>query len=112
MSKLTLEEYQKKPRGTAGNYIMGHSVVYPTLGLAEETGEVVYKIKKVLRDKGGVFSQSDLDGIELELGDVLSYVAAIAHILGLSLEDIAVKNLEKLQSRKALGVLTGSGDNR
>ena len=47
-----------------------------------------------------------------ELGDVLWYVAQLASELDLSLDDIAKQNLEKLFSRQARGVLSGSGDDR
>jgi hypothetical protein len=43
---------------------------------------------------------------------VLWYLAVFADQLGMSLDEIAQKNLDKLQSRKQRGVLGGSGDNR
>lgn len=50
--------------------------------------------------------------IQKELGDVLWYVTQIATELGLSLEAVAVGNLEKLASRAAREKISGSGDNR
>ena len=47
-----------------------------------------------------------------ELGDVLWYVAALSHELGLEMDEVARANLEKLNSRKARGALGGSGDRR
>jgi NTP pyrophosphatase (non-canonical NTP hydrolase) len=87
-------------------------VVYPALGLASEAGEVAGKIKKVLRDQEGDFGKAPLEALEDELGDVLWYVAVLAADLGLSLEDLAARNLEKLQSRRARGRLSGEGDER
>lgn len=109
---MHFSEYQKESRKTAQYPSAGSNYVYPTLGLAGEAGEVAEKIKKVIRDDGGeVFSEKKKE-IKKELGDVLWYVAQIASELGLSLEDIAKENLEKLFSRKERGVLHGSGDDR
>jgi NTP pyrophosphatase (non-canonical NTP hydrolase) len=47
-----------------------------------------------------------------ELGDVVWYIAVMAHSLGLTLEDIMQGNVEKLKSRKQRGVIRGKGDNR
>lgn len=82
------------------------------LGLAGETGETVDKIKKVVRDKKGEPSAEDKIEIMKELGDVLWYTATIARYLGIPLSMVAEKNVIKMSSRKARGVLKGSGDNR
>jgi len=50
--------------------------------------------------------------IARELGDVLWYVANLAHELGISLDAIAKANLSKLSSRNKRDVLTGDGDER
>jgi NTP pyrophosphatase (non-canonical NTP hydrolase) len=73
---------------------------------------VAEKIKKAVRDCGGVIDEARKQEIEKELGDVLWYVSQLASELGLSLEGVAKKNIDKLFSRKARNVLTGSGDNR
>lgn len=109
---MTFEEYQKKSRETAIYPDAGKNFIYPTLGLAGESGEVAEKIKKVLRDKKGVVDEETKIEIAKELGDVIWYLAQISTELGLSLEKIASQNIEKLQSRKARGVLSGGGDNR
>jgi len=108
---MTFEEYQKKSRETAIYQNLGNNFIYPTLGLAGETGEVVEKIKRVLRKNGVVDEQSRTE-ISKELGDVLWYMANLAAELNLSLDDIASSNIEKLSSRKERGVLHGDGDNR
>lgn len=86
--------------------------LYAVLGLNGEAGEVAEKFKKIMRDKEGVFTQEDEDEILKEIGDVLWYAAALAAEMGYSLEEVAVRNLAKLNSRKERGVLSGSGDNR
>ena len=109
---MNFDEYQKLSRETAIYPNIGSNFVYPTLGLAGESGEVAEKIKKVLRDKNGIMDQETKDKISKELGDVMWYVAQLATELELSLDDIADANISKLQSRKERGSLSGSGDMR
>lgn len=109
---MNFEEYQKKSRVTAKYPNAGKNYVYPTLGLAGESGEVAEKIKKVIRDKSGVVDEETREMIKKELGDVLWYVSQIATELGLDLDDIAEHNIEKLYSRMERGKLSGSGDER
>ena len=110
---MNFDEYQKRASETAGYPEPGgHGFIYPTLGLAGEAGEVAEKIKKVIRDEGGVISDAKRLEIQKELGDVLWYVSEIARQLGIKLDDVATQNIEKLASRKARGVISGSGDNR
>lgn len=82
------------------------------LGLVGESGEVAEKFKKIIRDKKGVVSAEDRAEIAKELGDILWYVNSVAHLLEISLEDVAQKNLDKLASRQQRGNIHGSGDNR
>jgi NTP pyrophosphatase (non-canonical NTP hydrolase) len=109
---MTFEEYQKKSRKTARYPSAGSNFVYPTLGLAGEAGEVAEKIKKVIRDDGGEMTAERKKELEKELGDVLWYLSQIATELGLSLDEVAEKNIEKLYSRLERGQIKGSGDNR
>lgn len=88
------------------------SISYCMLGLAGETGEISEKVKKVYRDKGGVFDQETKVAIEKEIGDVLWYLNALALEIGTTLDSAARLNNEKLLDRMNRGVLKGSGDNR
>jgi len=109
---MTFAEYQQQSRVTAKYPDLGKNFIYPTLGLAGESGEVAEKIKKVIRDKGGVIDDETRQLIAKELGDVLWYVAQIATELGLSLDDVAAGNIEKLMSRLERNVISGNGDTR
>lgn len=108
---MELNEYQKAALETA-IYPESQKIIYPTLGLTGEAGEVSDKVKKVLRDNNGEFSPERREQIALELGDVAWYLAVCAHDIGYSLEDICKKNIAKLLSRKQRGRINGSGDNR
>jgi NTP pyrophosphatase (non-canonical NTP hydrolase) len=109
---LDFHTYQQRSRATACYPDAGANPIYPTLGLCGEAGEVADKVKKVLRDRGGEFSAEVIAALQLELGDVLWYVAQLATELGLELDQVAQANLEKLASRSARNVISGSGDSR
>jgi NTP pyrophosphatase (non-canonical NTP hydrolase) len=109
---MLISEYQELSRRTATYPGAGDNIVYPTLGLAGEAGEVAEKVKKLLRDDDGVMSRERREALAGELGDVLWYVAQVATEACLDLEDIAQGNLDKLLSRQQRGVLSGSGDSR
>jgi len=109
---MTFEEYQKLSRKTAIYPDKDNNFVYPTLGLTGEAGEVSEKIKKVLRDDNGVVDDLKRQEIKKELGDVLWYLSQIATELGLSLDDVATFNIEKINSRQERNKISGDGDNR
>jgi NTP pyrophosphatase (non-canonical NTP hydrolase) len=108
---MDLSEYQRESRRTA-EYPREAWLAYPALGLAGEAGEVAEHAKKAIRDDAGKVSDERRAAMSKELGDVLWYVSQLASELDLSLDDIAKQNLEKLFSRQARGVLSGSGDDR
>ena len=110
---IDFNSYQKSTKLTAfypSNFRT--AVTYTALGLTSEAGEVAGKVKKAIRDEQGVFSESRIQAIGDEIGDVLWYCARLADELGLSLNDIASNNLSKLSARQEKGTLGGDGDNR
>ncbi len=109
---MTFDEYQREAARTAQYPVITHGVIYPTLGLTNEAGEVAGKVKKIFRDKGGALSDADRAALGAELGDVLWYLAQVCSELGLSLDEVARQNLAKLASRQARGVIQGDGDTR
>ncbi len=109
---MDFKTYQKESRKTAAYPDIGYNFIYPTLGLAGESGEVVEKIKKLIRDKNGVADEKVKQEITKELGDVLWYLSQLATELGLSLDEIADENLKKLFSRLERNKIQGDGDNR
>jgi NTP pyrophosphatase (non-canonical NTP hydrolase) len=111
MELMTFIDYQITSSATAV-YPETNSIIYCTLGLCGETGEVAEKIKKVLRDNNGELDADSVTAIKLELGDVLWYIAQLATKLGLSLDAIAKANIQKTQDRQKRGQLGGSGDDR
>lgn len=111
MSELQFNEYCKLAASTDRYPNECKPWVY-ALGLTGEAGELADKIKKVYRDKGGVFKQEERDAIAKELGDVLWYVTRLGATFGYPLEHIAAMNVEKLADRAKRGKIGGSGDDR
>ncbi|MGB7876697.1 MAG: nucleoside triphosphate pyrophosphohydrolase family protein [Anaerolineales bacterium] len=109
---MNFNDYQSKSRKTAKYPAIGHPVIYPALGLVNEAGEVAGKIKKVFRDKDGQINEQTRSALKAELGDVLWYVAQLCTELGLTMDEVAEYNLEKLYSRLERGTIRGDGDNR
>ena len=108
---MNMQDYQTQASKTA-IYPDCEIVVYPALGLVSEAGEVAGIVKKVLRDNNGSFDPVQREKIAEEVGDVLWYIAALCTDLDIGMETIAQRNLDKLNSRMARGVISGSGDHR
>jgi NTP pyrophosphatase (non-canonical NTP hydrolase) len=112
---MTLDDYQQGALSTAG-YPEQVRILYPALKLTGEAGEVAEKLGKLMRDEGWLpgepLTDAQRSAFAKELGDVLWYIAILAHDLGLTLEEVGTLNLAKLQDRKVRGVIGGSGDER
>ncbi len=104
--------YQRESRKTWSLIHTDHAIVYPTLGLVNEAGELAGKVKKIFRDKQGQISEEERQALKGELGDVLWYLTQICTELDLTLEEVAEANIEKLFSRLERGKIGGDGDNR
>lgn len=116
---MILNEYQNKAMSTRMDSCDNHA--YMLTGLVGEVGELFGKIAKGIRkDKTEFynnnlvdgFSEEELHNIKSELGDCAWFIAGIADTFGWTLEDVCQDNISKLASRKARGVIDGSGDNR
>lgn len=78
------------------------------LGLSGEVGEVVDILKK------SIFQGHPLDvrKVALELGDVMWYLALLAHSIGYNLDEVTKMNIEKLKNRYPNGFTTTDSLNR
>jgi len=108
---MEIKEYQERALATA-IYSDKYRIIYPSLGVAGEAGEIADKAKKVLRDNNGVFTDEIKLELAKEVGDVLWYCNALSNDLGYSLTEIMEMNITKLESRMKRNVIGGSGDNR
>ena len=106
-----LDMYQKVALTTA-IYPREQAIIYPTLGLTGEAGEVANKVKKIIRDGSDSKDEKLVSEIKAEIGDCLWYIAVLANDFDIKLSDIASTNLEKLENRKKNNTIHGSGDTR
>lgn len=130
MENLTLNEYQEKAMITCMPTCK--NIAYMSMNLCGETGELHSKLAKAIR-KGKLFigtsdrdengerimtqtfhgmTEQEMDDIKKECGDVMWQMAGVCTVLGFSLEEVCLQNLEKLQSRAHRGLIDGDGDNR
>ena len=109
---MECDEYQRAALRTARDPDAHGEFMHLVLGLVGEAGEIAEKVKKLVRDKNSDLAQVDREDMAAELGDVLWYTAVLASFLGLSLDDVAQRNVDKLADRQRRAVLGGSGDNR
>jgi NTP pyrophosphatase (non-canonical NTP hydrolase) len=116
MTTNDFERYQLETAKTAVYPDAGEgsliAVNYVTIGLSNEAGEVLGKVKKAWRDDDMQITEARKEALLDEAGDVLWYLARTADELGVSLQQIADRNLEKLFGRLERGTLKGSGDVR
>lgn len=109
---MDFNEYQEETKKAAIYPSIGHPIIYPALGLAGESGEVLEKLKKIFRDGEGKISKEEAGALKKEIGDVLWYISQLAVELGFTLEDVAKTNVEKLRGRRERGTIHGAGDDR
>lgn len=82
-------------------------LIYATLGLTGEAGEIANQVKKINRDDDGILTPDRASKIWSELGDVLWYAQAVAHEIGTDLASVAQMNVDKLRYRAAKGTIHG-----
>lgn len=109
---MNMNEYQKLALRTARDPSKPNELFHLVLGLVGESAEIAEKVKKIIRDQESDFSKLDKTAIKKEIGDVLWYIATLSEFLGISLEEVAQYNIDKLASRLERGTIGGSGDDR
>ena len=106
-------------------------LIYTAGKMVGEAGELNEKVMKAMRDDPTIvldYDEPNETGINItfgylidperrnalrdELGDVLWYWVSTCRELGFTVDEIMIRNVEKLYDRQERGVLQGSGDNR
>lgn len=111
---MQFDEYQQTSLGTWNPPPRDHimDIMYLTLGVVGEAGEVAEKVKKILRNDDGNFSKEKLEELKKEIGDVIWYLSTLSYELGFSFNDVAQTNINKLADRISRNVINSEGDNR
>mgnify|MGYP003300481633 CR=1 FL=1 len=106
---MTINEYQKLAMTTLNPDLDKKDVlINGVMGLCGESGEVIDIVKKHLAQG----HELDRDKIIKELGDVAWYIAEIATVLDVELEEVLALNIEKLKKRYPEGFSTEKSVNR
>lgn len=108
---MNLKEYQEIINKTAV-FPKEIGLIYCTLGVTGEAGEIAEKVKKLYRDNGGQMTEEIRNSLKKEIGDVLWYCTALSSELGFTLEEVMEANYEKLMKRRETNTLHGNGDDR
>ena len=108
VSKMNFNEYQFHAHRTLPERDPGENLAMLALGLAGEVGEVIEMIKKNLYHG----HELDYGKLKKEMGDVAWYLACLAYIFRLDLDDIAQANIAKLERRYPDGFSADASRNR
>ena len=93
---MTINEYQKLAMTTLNPKLDRKDVlINGVMGLCGESGEVIDIVKKHLAQG----HELDREKMIKELGDVAWYMAEIATVLDVELEEVLAQNIEKLKKR-------------
>ncbi len=93
---MTINEYQQLAMVTLNKDLDEKEVlINGVMGLCGESGEAIDLVKKWL-SQGHELDKDKLIG---EIGDVAWYIAEIATALGVALEDVLARNINKLKQR-------------
>ena len=106
---MDINEYQRAACGTA-IFPKDKSLMYLTLGVCGEAGEIAEKVKKHIRDNTS--HQQLRESLILEIGDVMWYLSNLADAIHVDMAWILTENIEKIRSRMERNKLQGDGDNR
>lgn len=92
---MHMNEYQTLAQRTSNTTAKSDKLENALLGLSGEVGELCDHYKKYMYQGHDI----DYDHMIEEAGDVLWYLSELADGLDISLEDIAIRNIEKLARR-------------
>lgn len=119
---MELNEYQKRAMSTCMESC--NNLSYMLLNLVGEVGEFSSKVAKAIR-KGDLYIEKNklcvsesfapnfldwFEELKKEAGDMLWQLSGVCSVLGWTLNDVGLGNLDKLAARKEAGTIIGNGD--
>ena len=110
---MNFNDYQTQASQTAtfDNDDLQYALMYIGLGIGGESGEILEKIKKYIRNKD--ISKEELrSGLKSEIGDVLWYLSQLARMLKIPFDEVAEASIAKILDRQSRNVIKSSGDTR
>ena len=108
MAELTFNEYQRLARRTQNNALKTIEKRYHALhGMSAEVGEIHGIYQK--NYQGHIFNPAEL---LKEVGDLLWMIAEFCDSYGITMEDVANMNIDKLEKRYPEGFDVGRSLNR
>ena len=93
---MNMNEYQKLANDVANYKDFEHisNLLYVTLGASESTGKFVARIKEVIANKKGQIGTDERSQLMKDLGNVLWHIPQAATELNVTLDDVALINLQ------------------
>lgn len=80
-------------------------ILYTTLGLSGEVGEVVDVVKKNWRNHATIVRSDITNNLIDELGDVFWYLARLMDEAHITIDEVIEHNVTKLKARKEAGTI-------
>lgn len=106
---MKINEYQELALTTMNKQLSERDVlINSVMGLCGESGEVIDIVKKHISHGHELDREKLID----ELGDVAWYLAECSYAIGVPLEDVLQRNIEKLKSRYPDGFSSERSINR
>lgn len=107
--RMTINEYQKLAMTTLNPALEKKDIlINGVMGLCGESGEAIDLVKKHLAQG----HELDREALIKELGDIAWYLAETATVLEIDLEEVLVRNIEKLKKRYPEGFKTENSIHR
>ena len=106
---MTINEYQKLAMTTLNPALDKKDVlINGVMGLCGESGEAIDIVKKHLAQG----HELDREHLIKELGDIAWYLAEVAYVLDVDLEEVFTRNIDKLKARYPEGFSVEKSVNR